>query len=108
MNPVNFAKMAHGDPAGLVEMAFDYFNETRRLMTGWRAMVESGNFSCLRDDLHRCKGGASLFGLERLVFLLGEFESPSVLENRGFDLVAFENELSAAEDAVVGMAEAVC
>ncbi len=108
LNPLNFAKMAHGDPAGLVEMAFDYFNETRRLMTGWRALVESENFSRLRDDLHRCKGGASLFGLERLVFLLGEFESPSVLENRGFDLAAFESELSAAENAVVEMAEAVC
>lgn len=107
MNPVNFAKMAHGDPAGLVEMAFDYFNETRRLMTGWRAMIESENFSQLRDDLHRCKGGASLFGLERLVFLLGEFESPSVLENRGFDLAAFESELSAAEEAMTKMAELV-
>lgn len=108
MNPVNFAKMAHGDPAGMIEMAFDYFNETRRLMTGWSAMVDSGNFSRLRDDLHRCKGGASLFGLERLVSLLGEFESPSVLENRGFDLAAFENELSAAESAVQGMADEAC
>ena len=25
--------MAHGDPAGLIELAFDYFNDTRRLMT---------------------------------------------------------------------------
>lgn len=107
INPVNFAKMAHGDPAGLVEMAFDFFNETRRLMTNWSALIESRNFSRLRDDLHRCKGGASLFGLERLVFLLGEFESPSVLENRGFDLVAFENELNAAEEAMMKMAEAV-
>lgn len=107
MNPVNFAKMAHGDPVGLIEMAFDYFNETRRLMTGWNAMVESGNFGHLRDDLHRCKGGASLFGLERMVSFLGEFESPDVLESRGFDLDAFENELSAAEMAVQGMAEAV-
>jgi HPt (histidine-containing phosphotransfer) domain-containing protein len=88
-------------------MAFDYFNETRRLMTSWRAMIESRNFSHLRDDLHRCKGGASLFGLERLVFLLGEFESPSVLETRGFDLSAFESELSAAEEAMIKMAELV-
>jgi len=108
MNPANFAKMAHGDPAGLMEMAFDYFNETRRLMTGWTAMVESENFSLLRDDLHRCKGGASLFGLERLVSLLGEFESPGVLEMRGFDLAAFDGELSSAEEAVVEMAGAVC
>lgn len=107
INRVNFTKMAHGDPAGLVEMAFDFFNETRRLMTGWSAMVETENFTMLRDDLHRCKGGASLFGLERLVSLLGEFESPSVLENRGFDLARFERELSAAEDEMIKMAESV-
>ncbi|MDP3849346.1 MAG: Hpt domain-containing protein [Luteolibacter sp.] len=104
---MNFAKMAHGDPAGLIEMAFDYFNETRRLMTGWMALIESKNYGQLRDDLHRCKGGASLFGLERLVSLLGEFESPAVLEQRGFDLATFENELTAAEKAVAGMAQAV-
>lgn len=108
MNPVNFAKMAHGDAAGLTELAFDYFNETRRLMTGWLALMESGNFVRLRDELHRCKGGASLFGLERLVSLLGDCESPAVLEKRGFDLASFENELSAAESAVSGMAEAFC
>ncbi len=108
MNPVNFAKMAHGDPAGLIEMAFDYFNETRHLMTGWMALIQAGNFAQLRDELHRCKGGASLFGLERLVSLLGEFESPAVLERRGFDLTAFENELTAAESAVTEMAQAIC
>jgi HPt (histidine-containing phosphotransfer) domain-containing protein len=106
MNPVNFAKMAHGDPAGLIELAFDYFNETRRLMTGWMALIEAGDFVRLRDELHRCKGGASLFGLERLVSLLGDCESPAVLEQRGFDLVTFENELTAAENSVAGMAEA--
>jgi HPt (histidine-containing phosphotransfer) domain-containing protein len=108
MNPVNFAKMAHGDPAALVEMAFDYFNETRRLMTAWMALIEAGDFGHLRDELHRCKGGASLFGLERLVSLLGECERPMVLEMRGFDLAVFERELTAAESAVIGMAEAAC
>ena len=105
INPANFAKMAHGDPAGLIELAFDYFNDTRRLMTGWLALLEAGNFSRLRDELHRCKGGASLFGLERLVALIGECESPGRLEEHGFDLSAFEQELSAAENAVANMRE---
>ena len=108
MNPENFAKMAHGDPAGLMEMAFDYFNETRHLMTGWMALIESGNFVHLCEDLHRCKGGASLFGLERLVAMLGECERPAVLELRGFDIAAFEKELSAAENAVLAMAQGTC
>lgn len=105
MNQANFLKMAHGDLPGLRELAFDYFKDTRRLMTGWRALVETGNFSQLRDDLHRCKGGASLFGLERIVALIGDFESPSVLEKGGFDIANFETELSAAESAVVGLTD---
>lgn len=85
------------------DLAFDYFNDTRRLMTGWVAMIEAGNYGRLREELHRCKGGASLFGLERMVALIGDCESPAVLETRGFDLAAFEKELSAAENAVTGM-----
>ncbi len=106
MNTANFMKMAHGDLAGLRELAFDYFNDTRRLMTGWAAMLESGNYGNLREELHRCKGGASLFGLERIVAMIGDCESPMVLETQGFDLTVFEKELSAAEAAVTGLTDA--
>lgn len=95
--------MAHGDLGGLRELAFDYFNDTRHQMTGWAAMLEAGGYKQLRDDLHRCKGGASLFGLERLVSFIGSFESPQVLESKGFDIACFENELSMAESAVAAM-----
>lgn len=105
MNAINFLKMAHGDIGGLKLLAFDYFNDTRRQMTGWVAMLEDGNYSHLRDDLHRCKGGASLFGLERIVALIGSCESPSTLEAQGFDVKGFETELSAAEQAVLAMAD---
>lgn len=107
MNPVYFLKMAHGDAEGFKELAFDYFNDTRRRMTGWMALLESGSFASLRDDLHRCKGGASLFGLERLVAMIGASEAPTVLETQGLDLAAFESELSAAENAVSAIAESV-
>lgn len=99
--------MAHGDPQGLVELAFDYFNDTRRVMTGWLALIESGDFTRLREDLHRCKGGASLFGLERLVAMIGSCESPAILETNGFDLTVFEEELTRAERAVMTMAQAI-
>lgn len=105
MNAANFLKMAHGDLAGLRQLAFDFFNDTRRQMTGWRALIESENFAQLREDLHRCKGGASLFGLERLVALIGSFESPAALETRRFDITHFETELSAAENAVLAMTD---
>lgn len=105
MNSVNFLKMAHGDIDGLKLLAFDYFNDTRRQMTGWVAMIEKGEYSDLRDDLHRCKGGASLFGLERIVALIGSCESPSVIEGSGFDVEDFETELTAAEQAVLAMTD---
>ena len=105
MNAVSFMKMAHGDAEGLKELAFDFFNDTRRRMTGWLALMESGDFGAVRDDLHRCKGGASLFGLERLVALIGASEASQALESRGFDLTTFEAELSAAEDAVTALGE---
>lgn len=107
MNPAYFMKMAHGDLEGLKELAFDFFNDTRRLMTGWVSLMESGNYSRLREELHRCKGGASLFGLERMVSFIADCESPNSLETRGFDVTAFEGELTAAENAVIGMAESV-
>lgn len=103
MNPAEFEKMAHGDIPSLVELANDYFHETRRLMPAWCALVETGEFNRLRDELHRCKGGASLFGLERLVGFLGTCESASHLEIHGFDMKTFETELSAAEQAVAAI-----
>lgn len=105
MNSANFLKMAHGDLPGLRQLAFDFFNDTRRQMTGWNALLESANFGQLREDLHRVKGGASLFGLERLVAIIGAVESPSALEARGFDLANFERELTAAEQAVTEMTD---
>lgn len=105
MNVANFLKMAHGDLDGLRQLAFDFFNDTRRQMTGWASLLESGNLAQLREDLHRCKGGASLFGLERLVAFISCTETRSALENRGFDIARFENELSAAESAVLAMTD---
>jgi len=103
MNVANFHKMAHGDLDGLRQLAFDFFKDTRRQLAAWAGLLESGEFSELREHLHRCKGGASLFGLERLVAMIGNVESPAALEKRGFDLSVFESELSEAEKAVVAL-----
>lgn len=103
LNTANFLKMAHGDLPAMRVLAADYFFETWQQYSDWHSFIETGNFSHLRDDLHRCKGGASLFGLERIVALIGAYESPSVLEEKGFDLTVFEQELKAAESAVRAM-----
>ena len=41
MNPAIFLKVAHGDLAGSRELSFDYFNDTRRQMTSWLALLET-------------------------------------------------------------------
>lgn len=105
VNKANFMKMAHGDVRGLRDLAFEYFNDTRRLMTVWLAMIDASDFTSLRQELHRCKGGASLFGLERIVAIIGESEKPMTLERNGFDLSLFEEELTAAESVVLEMTE---
>jgi HPt (histidine-containing phosphotransfer) domain-containing protein len=107
LNPAEFHKMAHRDIPGLVALAEDYFRETRRLIPQWRDLVASGEFDRLRDELHRCKGGASLFGLERMVALLGKCESASYLETHGFDMAVLEVELTDAEKAVAALVAGV-
>lgn len=108
MNLVHFMKTAYGDVPWLRSLAFEFFHETRALMPQWMALIEAGNFTELRVELHRCKGGASLFGFERLVAMLAICESPMALESRGFDLAAFERELGAAQTAVAAIPEPAC
>ena len=103
MNTAQFVKMAHGDVPWLQVLAADFFKEMQRLLPAWRTMFEGNNLNGLREELHRCKGGASIFGFERLVALLHACEQPMALETRGFDLGAFEHELAAAECALAAM-----
>jgi HPt (histidine-containing phosphotransfer) domain-containing protein len=105
LNPADFRRMAHGDLPGFRDLAFDFFNDTRRRMTGWLALIESGNLNQFRDELHRCKGGASLFGLERLVALLSAWEHAPDATTIRFDLDGFERELGAAEEEVLAIKE---
>lgn len=107
LNPVRFMKMARGDTAGLIAIAGDYFIETRRLIPAWMAMLEAGDFGRLREELHRCKGGAAIFGLDRLTAMIIDHERPMAIETHGFDVAAFESELRAAECAVTRMMEPV-
>lgn len=105
MNRKFFIKMANGDPEGFKNLAFEFFNDMRRMMTGWGALVADGNYGQLRDELHRCKGGASLFGLELLVKMIAECEAPQEIERHGFDLVSFENEITRAESLVLELVD---
>ncbi len=103
MNRKTFERMAHGDIPGLKELSFEFFDDIRGKLGAWGKLGESGDFEALKAELHRCKGGASIFGLERLIALITDYESTPVLEERGFDAAGFETEFAAAEDAVRSM-----
>jgi len=105
INPKDFRKMAYGDLAGFRELAFDFFNDTRLHMTGWLALLEAGNLARFRDELHRCKGGATLFGMERLVVLIASWEYAPDAKTIEFDLNGFEKELSDAETEVLAITD---
>jgi hypothetical protein len=105
INPNDFRKMAHGDLSGFRDLAFDFFNDTRLRMTGWLALLEAGDLARFRDELHRCKGGASLFGMERLVSLIASWEFAPDVKTIRFDLNGFEKELSDAEAEVLAITD---
>jgi HPt (histidine-containing phosphotransfer) domain-containing protein len=100
LNQTKFEKMAHGNDKALLELADEYSSETRSLMAEWHKLIDAGDFDRLREELHRCKGGAALFGLDRLAEFFGQCESGSHLETHGLDMTALETELAAAEKAV--------
>lgn len=108
MNRGFFVRMSNGDVEGFKELAIDFFTDTRRLMTGWSALIAGGNYGRLRDELHRCKGGASLFGLEEMVAMISACEPPLELEIRGFDLNAFEREVTRSEEMVGAIHQEDC
>ncbi len=100
MNTASFERMAHGDVTGLRELALEFFDEIRTQIPVWADLGAKGNFTVLIEELHRCKGGASIFGLDRMLALIHAYESAPILEERGFDAAEFEAEFAAAEEAV--------
>ena len=68
-------------------------------------MHSAGEFRRLSEEFHRCKGGAAMFGFERLYGLLGNWETDSKIEKAGVDLEQFADEIAAAEAAVAAFRE---
>lgn len=101
-NSTRFQRMACGDLPGLFEMVEEYFVDLRLKLESWPAVKDAGDFQRLFEEFHRCKGGAALFGLERLFSLLGSLERETNVGQMQVDLELLERELVAAEEAVDG------
>lgn len=96
LNESAFRRMAIDDLAGFQELAREFFIDTRRRLPVWRDLHQSGDLSDLAVELHRCRGGACVFGLQRLELLLARWEQCS-MGMIGFDVGYLERELIAAE-----------
>ncbi|MFD2257300.1 Hpt domain-containing protein [Luteolibacter algae] len=70
-----FLKMARGDKDQFAEIACEFFEETREVVAGWKLAHAGGDTAKIAMELHRCRGGASLFGFEYLQQLIRRWES---------------------------------
>lgn len=95
--------MACGDLGGFIELAWEFFEDTRSRVAQWADLLLRHETAPLLDEFHRCKGGAALFGFERLVRLLDCWELQD-LEAGPLDLDCFLGEVKAAEAAVALLA----
>jgi HPt (histidine-containing phosphotransfer) domain-containing protein len=102
-NETRFERMACGDIEGFHELADEFFEDVRSRLLKWPALYDSGEFRRLSEEFHRCKGGAAMFGFERLFSLLGNWETDSKIEQGEVDLKRFVSELEAAEFAVAAI-----
>ncbi len=100
-NEIRFERMACGDVPGFFELAEEYFADVRKRMGEWPDLLKAREFRRLSEDFHRCKGGAAMFGLERLYSLFGSVETESEVEIVDSHLERFASEVNAAETAVV-------
>lgn len=104
-NEVRFDRMSCGDPTGFHELAEEYFQDVRTRLSQWDAMREAGEYRRLSEEFHRCKGGAAMFGFERLFHLLGSWETDSKIEKGDVNLERFAGELGEAEKAISALRE---
>lgn len=100
INEAHFQRMACGDVPGFIELAREFFADIRTRTPLWPELLEDGQAGRLREEFHRCKGGAAIFGFERLVKLLGSWEMEYGVENGAVNLDCLERELAAAEKAI--------
>lgn len=94
INQESFVRMACGNIPEFKGLAVDFLADVRRLFPSWREARAGGFTPEIQREIHRCKGGASLFAMERLRELLARLEK----ENAG--LGELDAELDAAEKAL--------
>lgn len=103
LNESHFRQMACADLAGFVELTGEFFVDARERAANWLEIHERGAGTQLREEFHRCKGAAALFGFERMVSLLKEWEMDPEIAESPLDMERFFRELKEAEEAVAAM-----
>ena len=98
-----FVRLAGNDTEGLVRMMNEYLDETRTISAMWPNLLQAGEVSEFSEQLHKCKGGAAIFGFSRVMALIAGLEKGS-LDSASYDAQAFERELALAERAIAALA----
>ena len=77
---------------------------THRRRAGWPAVMESENYRPLNDGWHRCKGGAPLPRLERIVALIDSRKDGTLPRMPTLASKGNKKKLTAADQAVSSVA----
>ncbi len=98
-------KRARGDVGDFIEMAAEYLEEVRAGILHWRESWANNSIADVVMEIHRCKGGASLFAFERLHALFRELED--AISGGVFELAeeTVRQELVLAEQALAALRE---
>lgn len=92
--------MSCGDLESFIELADEYFIDVRTRMRQWPGMKDAREWRRLAEELHRCKGGAAMFGFERIFALVGSWEADNRIERGEIDFESFVVELESADQAM--------
>lgn len=101
----SFLRMARGDVSAFGEMAGEFLAETKAESAAWESSWAAGERAAVALEIHRCKGGASLFGFERLHALLAECERKLISGTFEFDPAAMMGVLEMSERALADLVE---
>ncbi|MBK1883336.1 Hpt domain-containing protein [Luteolibacter pohnpeiensis] len=103
LNEDRFRRMACGDMDSFYELAGDYFEEVESRIPEWRKLNASGDDHRLREEFHRSKGGAAIFGFERLHAHLTSLEKQIEAGGGEVDIDQLLGEYENAKQAVAAL-----
>jgi HPt (histidine-containing phosphotransfer) domain-containing protein len=105
LRETSFLRMAMGDVEGFGDMAREFLSEIRNGSEGWQGAWNKGDHTAVALEIHRSRGGASLFGFERLHAFFAACERKLISGTFEFEPALMESELEKAERALAAFVD---